>query len=35
MKYEQAFKLKPNTEGVFEIEKSEEQVVILGSIHLV
>lgn len=34
MKYEQAFNLKPNTEGVFDIKKSKEQVEILGSIHL-
>lgn len=34
MKYEQAFNLKPNTEGVFDTEKSKEQVEILGSIHL-
>lgn len=34
MKYEQDFNLKPNTEGVFDIEKSKEQVGIWSSIHL-
>lgn len=34
MKHEQAFDLKPNTEGVFDTEKSKEQVEILDSIHL-
>lgn len=34
MRYEQAFNLKPNTDGIFDIEKSKEQVKILVSTYL-
>lgn len=33
MKYEQAFYLKPNAEGLFDVEKSKEQVKIWDSIQ--